>query len=80
MYLAVRCIDRVSLPNIITNKDIVPELIQSKSKPDLIAYEVEKLLYDEDYRKEHIKGLSEVKELLSDKVSSYESAQEIIKL
>lgn len=77
IYLAVRCISRVSLPNIIANKDIVPELIQSKAKPDLIAYNIEKLLYDAEYREENIKALGEVKELLSDKNSSIEAAQEI---
>ena len=79
-YLAVRCINRVSLPNIITNNDIVPELIQNKAKPDIIAYEIEKLLYNADCREEQIKALSEVKELLSDKVSCIEAAQEITKL
>lgn len=77
IYLAVRCIKRVSLPNIIVNKDIVPELIQNKAKPDLIAYNIEKLLYDEDIRKIQIENLEKVKELLSEKHSAYEAAQEI---
>lgn len=77
IYLAVRCIDKVSLPNIITKKDIVPELVQSLAKQDLIAYNIEKLLYDQEYRDEKINALGEVKSLLSDKVSSYEAAKEI---
>lgn len=77
IYLLVRCIDKVSLPNIITNKDIVPELIQGKAKPDIIAYNIEKFLYNEDDREENIKSLGEVKELLSDKISSAEVAQNI---
>lgn len=80
IYLAVRCISRVSLPNIIANKDIVPELVQNKAKPDIIAYEIEKLLYDLDDREKMINDLGEVKELLSDKISSYEVANEISKL
>lgn len=79
IYLAVRCIDKVSLPNIIANKNIVPELLQSEAKPDLIAYNIEKLLYDSDDRIAHIQALGEVKSLLSDKVSSVEAAQEIKK-
>lgn len=79
IYLAVRCIDKVSLPNIIANKNIVPELLQGNAKPDLIAYNIEKLLYNEDDREANIKALSEVKSLLSDKNSSFEAAQEIKK-
>lgn len=79
IYLSVRCINRVSLPNIITNKDIVPELLQNNAKADLIAYNIEKLIYDSEYREENIKDLSKVKELLSDKTSSQEVAQEILK-
>lgn len=79
IYLAVRCINRVSLPNIIADKDIVPELIQSNARPDLIAYNIEKLLYDCEYRENNVKELGEVKALLSDKISSVEAAQEIKK-
>lgn len=77
IYLAVRCINRVSLPNIIADKNIVPELVQNLAKPDIIAYNIEKLLYDCDFRKNHIEELSKIKELLSDKYSALEAAQEI---
>lgn len=77
IYLAVRCIDKVSLPNIVANKMVVPELIQSKAKPDFIAYNVEKILYDKEYKEEYINDLSEIKDLLSTKNSAYEAAQEI---
>jgi len=77
IYLLVRCIDKVSLPNIIANKFIVPELIQGNAKADLIAYNIEKLLYDSEYRTEHIEELSKVKNLLSEKNSASEVAQVI---
>lgn len=80
IYLFVRCIDRVSLPNIIADKDIVPEIIQGNAKPDFIAYNIEKLLYDAAFRVENIKALGKVKELLSDKNSAFEVAQEIGKI
>ena len=77
IYLLVRCIKRVSLPNIIANKDILPEIIEFNVKPDFIAYNIEKLLYDNQVREAQINGLKTVKDLLSDKISSLEAAKEI---
>ena len=77
IYLLVRCINRVCLPNIIMDMDIVPEILELQAKPDFIAYNIEKLLYDEDARNKQIEGLKSVREKLSDKNSSYEVAKEI---
>ena len=74
IYLLVRCIKNVSLPNIITSKDIVPELIQHKFTKDNIVYETEKMLYDKDYRNKIIADLACVKESLSLKYSANEVA------
>ena len=79
IYLLVRCIKKVSLPNIITNKDIVPELIQGKFTSENICYESEKLLYDKTYREKFVKDLGEVRSLLTDKYSAQEAAAEILK-
>lgn len=77
IYLIVRCIKRVSLPNIIADKSIVPEILQSKVTVSNISYQIEKLLYDKDYRENNIEQLGKVKALLSDKVSSQEVAKVI---
>ena len=77
IYLIVRCIKRVSLPNIIADKSIVPEILQSKVTVSNISYQIEKLLYDKDYRENNIEQLGKVKALLSDKVSSQEAAKVI---
>ena len=77
IYLMVRCIKRVSLPNIIAGKMIVPEILQQHVNVNNITYEIEKLLYDNAYREDNIKQLGEVKALLSDKVSSQEAANVI---
>jgi lipid-A-disaccharide synthase len=77
IYLLVRCIKKVSLPNIIADKDIVPEIIQDKVSALNITYEIEELLYNEDKRNENIKDLGEVKSLLSDKNSAREVAKVI---
>ena len=79
IYLLVRCIKNVSLPNIILNKNIVAELVQHKFNIDNIVYETKKLLYDKEYRENHITELGEVKALLSDKYSAKEVAQCILK-
>lgn len=77
IYLLVRCINKVSLPNIITGKNIVPEIIETKVKPENITYNIEKLLYDETYRQNNISELGEVKTQLSNMVSSIEVANQI---
>ncbi len=78
IYLLVRCISRVSLPNIIADKNIVPELIQGKLSIKNIVHEIEKILYNESYRSYFSKQLGEVKSLLSDKTSSKEVARVIV--
>ncbi len=78
IYLLVRCIKQVSLPNIITKKSIVPELVQHKFTVDNICYETEKLLYDKKHRDETISELGKVKELLTDKYSAKEAAEQIL--
>ena len=74
----IRCIKKVSLPNIITGRDIVPELIQGKFTVDNICYETERLLYDKKYRADVIEELGHVRERLSDKYSAREVAECII--
>lgn len=77
IYLIVRCIKMVSLPNIISGKIIVPEILQGDVNVRTIAFNIEKLLYDSAYRAENIEELRCVKDCLSDKVSSKEAADEI---
>ena len=77
-YLLFRCIKRVSLPNIVTGEDIVPELIQTKFTKDNICYEIERLLYDKEYRNKNIENLGHVRAKLSDKFSAKEVADCII--
>ncbi len=73
-YLIFRCINKVSLPNIVTGEDIVPELIQQKFTSDNICFEIERLLYEKEYRADIIQKLGHVREKLSDKFSAQEVA------
>lgn len=79
IYLLVRCIKRVSLPNIILNKDIFPELIQGQAKSEIIADNIIKIIEDEKYRTEIKEGLRNVKKFLTTKNSSVEAAKIIAK-
>ena len=79
IYLLVRCIKRVSLPNIITDKDIVPELVQHKAKPEIIAKHITELLTNEESYKKMKEDLSNVKKYLTDKNSAVEAAKIILK-
>lgn len=78
IYLIVRCIKKVSLPNIIANKMIVPEIIQGRVSVNNISYEIERILYDELYRNNYIAELGGIKSMLSDKISSVEVAKTIV--
>lgn len=79
IYLLVRCIKRVSLPNIISNRDIVPELVQHLAKPQIIANHISELLSNEKKYDEMKKELENVKHFLTDKVSCEEAAKIILK-
>lgn len=78
IYLMVRCVKRVCLPNIIENKDIVPELVQSKAKPEIIARELLKITEDTPKRQEMINSLTNVKSKLSSSKSAVKTAQIIV--
>lgn len=77
IYLLVRCIKRVSLPNIIADKSIIPEIIQDDVTALNITYEMEEIIYNSAKREEMISELGKVKKLLSDKKSSFEVAKVI---
>ena len=79
LYLLFRCIKKVSLPNIVTGENIVPELIQAKFNVDNICYETERFLYNKEYREKTIAELGKVRTKLSDKYSAQEVAKEIIR-
>lgn len=77
IYLLVRCIKRVSLPNIIADKSIVPEIIQNDVSSQNISCHIEEFLYNQEKREQIIRELGEVRELLSNKNSALEVAKVI---
>ncbi len=79
IYLLVRSIKMVSLPNIILDKKIVPELIQKDARPSIIADNILNILENKDYRNSMISSLKNVKELLSAENSAYKTSKIILK-
>lgn len=78
IYRLVRCIKRVCLPNIIMDKDIVPELIQFDAKSEIISENILKILDDENYRKNMINSLKNVKQMLKTSGAACNVAQSIV--
>lgn len=78
VYRLVRCINRVCLPNIILDKDVVPEILQGDCKAEIIAENIHKLLTDEAERTAMIEDLGHVKSLLSKHQAAKEAANAII--
>ena len=75
IYLLVRCIKNVSLPNIIMKKDIVPELIQTKANSKTIADNIINLTENTEARNEMIESLKNVKQKLQVSSSAVKAAE-----
>jgi lipid-A-disaccharide synthase len=69
-----------SLPSIIMNKVIIKEFIQMKMTFKNVKAEMEKLLYDENYRKQILTDYQYLKEILGETGSSKRAAQKIVTL
>lgn len=78
IYMLVRCIKRVCLPNIIMDEDIVPELIQFKAKPEIISSNILKIIEDENYRLKMIDSLKNVKQKLEVSGAASKTAEIIV--
>ncbi len=70
----------MSPPNLILNRQIVPELQQESATPHKIAQAAETLLFDFNKRQEIINGYQEMKSLLGDRGVAYRAAREILKI
>jgi lipid-A-disaccharide synthase len=58
-------LDHIGLCNIVANERMVPELIQHDARPDKILSEIERMLFDEEYRDGIRKKLSKIQSLLA---------------
>ncbi len=74
IYILIRYLKFVSLPNIIAGKKIIEEFIQFNAKPELIAKEALELIHNESKRKRMKRDLADIREKLGNKVASKEVA------
>lgn len=70
----------VALPNIIMNRIIVSEYIQMKMTVKNVKAEMEKLLFDENYRKKIFEDYKRLQELMGNPGSSKRAAQKMVEL
>lgn len=59
-------VPHVGLANLIAEKEVMPELIQDKADPEIIASQVTSLILDAEARRLHHEGLREVRAALGD--------------
>jgi lipid-A-disaccharide synthase len=80
-YLAARLVVNVEylgMPNLLAEKEVVPEFIQHRAKPDLIAKAVLQLMYDSTARDRMIREFDRIVATLGEGGASEEAAQAIL--
>ncbi len=73
-------IDAIALVNILAGKRIVPEFIQGRANPNLIAPVAIELIEDSPARKDMISELSRIRSLLGSGGASEAAAREVLKV
>jgi lipid-A-disaccharide synthase len=68
----------VSLPNLIANRQVIPEMLLHNCTPDLVAEELAKILPDRVGRQNQLDGYQEMKDRLGDNDTSGNAADLII--
>jgi lipid-A-disaccharide synthase len=57
-------VDRFAMPNLIAGRDVVPEFVQGRFRPDAVAEKMRELIADSPEREKMIANLAEVREKL----------------
>lgn len=79
LYLILRNIDCIGLPNIIAQKNIIPELLQTNAKPELISREALRLINNHEERNKMLKDLADINKALTKSIASARVAEIIYK-
>ena len=64
--LLIRQIEYFTLVNLIAGREVIPELLQDAANPERIAHELERLLEDDNRRRQMQAGLAEVRDRLGE--------------
>lgn len=72
-------VEFISLVNLIAGKEVVREMLQDEGSPDNVAAELNKILKDDLYRKQILKGYDEIIHLLDTGSASENAATLMIK-
>jgi lipid-A-disaccharide synthase len=70
-------VDHISLVNLILDKPLVKELIQSKATEESVSEELELLMTDVSRRREVLNGYQQLKTLLGEGSASHNAARKI---
>ncbi len=70
----------IALPNVILDRQVVPELIQNQATPEALAHHLRPLLYATDVRGKQLSAFQELRRLLGPSDALSRCAQMVIKL
>src|SRR3974390_419855 len=67
-------VDRFAMPNLIAERDVVPELVQDNFTPERVSGELSTLLADGDARTRMLSGFAEVRQKLAASVGNTDAS------
>lgn len=73
-------VDHISLVNLVLQRAVVPELIQDRARPDVVARTVLDLMVDGERRSAVLDGLAELRPALGDRGASAKAAEAVLEV
>ncbi|HKZ36584.1 MAG TPA: hypothetical protein VJ184_02960, partial [Chryseolinea sp.] len=69
----------ISLVNLIANREVVKEMIQSEASPNNVAQELTRILEDKNYRSDMLQGYDQIIKILDTGSASENTAKLMMK-
>lgn len=73
-------VDHISLVNLVLQRAVVPELVQDRARPDVVAKTALDLMVDGDQRERLLAGLAELRPALGDRGASAKAADAVLEV